>query len=116
MVSITAIIQLFLAFCAGISCMGAALAYIAKAIGWIRKPEADQNRMLEDHEKRIKDLETKVDKDYTDISKLQKEMELVLRAVVAIMKHDLDGNNTEDMNAVQHDIDKYLIEGIKSRR
>ena len=109
MISITAMIQLFLAFCAGISCMGAALAYIAKAIGWIRKPEVTQNETLKDHEKRIKELEANVKKDFTEIEGLQDEMELVLRGVVAIMKHELDGNNTKDMSEVQHDISDYLI-------
>lgn len=109
MISVTAVIQLLLAFCAGISCLGAALAYIAKAIGWIRKPEQTQNEMLKDHEARIKNLETLAKKDYSEIERLQEEMKLVLRAVVAIMKHELDGNNTKDMAEVQHDISEYLI-------
>lgn len=109
MISVTQCIQLMLAFCAGISCLGAALAYIARAIGWIRKPEQTQNDMLKDHEQRIKNLEADAKKDYNEIEKLQDEMKLVLRAVVAIMKHELDGNNTKDMAEVQHDISEYLI-------
>ena len=109
MISVTQCIQLMLAFCAGISCLGAALAYIARAIGWIRKPEQTQNDMLKDHEKRIKNLEDNTQKDYSEIERLQDEMKLVLRAVVAIMRHELDGNNTKDMAEVQHDISEYLI-------
>ena len=110
MISVTAIIQLFLAFCGGVSCLGAALAYIAKAIGWIKRPEVKQNAVLEDHEKRIKRLEEKTDNDYNDIRKLQQEMKMMLKAVVAIMKHEIDGNHTSDLQKVQKDIEDYLLE------
>ena len=110
MITISAMIQIFLAFCAGISCLGAAAAYVAKAVGWLRRPEHDQNQKLEDHEKRIASLEKKVNGDYTEIQKLQKEMKLVLRGVVAIMKHDIDGNNTEELIKIQDDIDNYLFD------
>ena len=110
MISVTAIIQLFLAFCGGVSCSGAALAYIAKAIGWIKRPELKQNAVLEDHEKRISRLEEKTNNDYDDIQKLQKEMKMMLRAVVAIMKHEIDGNDTADLQKEQEAIDDYLFE------
>lgn len=110
MISVTAIIQLFLAFCGGISCLGAALAYIAKAIGWIKKPEIAQNEILDNHEKRITKLEEQTKDDYDDIKKLQKEVKMVLKAVVAIMKHEIDGNNKSDLEKVQGEITDYLVE------
>lgn len=110
MVSVTVIIQLFLAFCGGISCLGAALAYIAKAIGWIKKPEIAQNEILDNHEKRIAKLEEQTKDDYDDIKKLQKEVKMVLKAVVAIMKHEIDGNNVRDLEKVQGEITDYLVE------
>ena len=110
MITISAMIQIFLAFCAGVSCLGAAAAYVAKAVGWLRKPEQNQNKKLEDHEERIVSLEKKVNGDYSEIQKLQKEMKLVLRGVVAIMKHDIDGNNTAEIIKIQGDIDDYLLE------
>ena len=110
MITVTAIIRLFLAFCAGVSCLGAAAAYVAKAVGWLRKPEHTQNTILEDHEKRIKKLEENTSTDYKEILKLQKEVKMVLKAVVAIMKHEIDGNNTNDLEKVQTEITDYLVE------
>ena len=92
MIQIQDVISLFLTFCGGVSIIGAAAVYIAKAIGWIKKPEIKQNEILKDHEDRIARLEDKVGNDYTEIKRLQKEMKMVLRAVVAIMKHELDDN------------------------
>ena len=110
MLSLSDIITLFLTFCGGISIIGAATAYIGKAIGWIKKPEMTQNAKLEDHEKRITKLEEKTDNDFEDIKDLQKEVKMVLKAVVAMMKHELDGNNTDDLKKAQKAIEDYLVE------
>lgn len=110
MITIHSMIQLFLAFCGGISILGAAAVYIAKAVGWIRKPEMTQNKILEDHEDRITRLEEKTDNDYDDIKKLQKEVKMVLKATLAIMKHEIDGNNTTDLQKTRDDIEEYLLD------
>lgn len=110
MISIHNLITLFLSFCGGIGILGAAVAYIAKAIGWIRLPEKHQDETLADHEKRISELERKTDSDYDDIKKLNREVKMVLQAIVAIMKHELDGNHQSDLIKAQADIEKYLLE------
>lgn len=110
MIPVSDLISLFLAFCGGISIIGAAAAYVAKAVGWLKRPEEKQNEILQDHEKRIARLEEKTDNDYSDIRKLQQEMKMMLRAVVAIMKHEIDGNNTADLKKEQEAIDDYLFE------
>lgn len=109
LVSVHDIATLFLAFCGGVSALGVAITYIAKAVGWIRRPEIKQNDTLNDHEKRISKLEEKVDNDYNDIKVLQNEVKMMLEAVVAIMKHEIDGNHTEDLLNTQNKIEKYLI-------
>ena len=108
--SIHDIIALFLAFCGGISIIGAATVYIGKAIGWIRKPELQQNATLDDHEKRIKRLEEKTDNDFDEIKKLQREVKMVLKATLAIMKHEIDGNNTQELQKTRDDIEEYLLD------
>ena len=110
MIQIQDVISLFLTFCGGVSIIGAAAVYIAKAIGWIKRPETKQNEILQDHEKRICELEAKADNDYEDIKTLQKEVKMVLKAVVEIMKHEVDGNHTASLQKVQKDIEDYLLE------
>ena len=110
MIQIQDVISLFLTFCGGVSIIGAAAVYIAKAIGWIKKPEIKQNEILKDHEDRLARLEDKVGNDYTEIKRLQKEMKMVLRAVVAIMKHELDDNDKDGLQKIQDDIENYLLE------
>lgn len=109
MISVHDIVTLFLTFCGGISIIGAAVVYAGKAIGWIRKPEQAQNSTLKDHEMRISKLEEKTNNDYDDIKTLQKEVKMMLQATLAIMKHELDGNHTEDLLKSQKSIENYLL-------
>lgn len=109
MITIHSIIQLFLAFCGGISVLGAAAVYIAKAVGWLRKPEMAQDEQLKDHETRITKLEEITKDDYDDIKKLQTEVKMVLKATLAIMKHEIDGNNKSDLTKTRDDIEEYLL-------
>lgn len=103
-------ISLFLAFCGGISVLGAASVYVAKAIGWIRKPEMKQDEILADHEARIQSLEAKTDKDYSAIVKLQQEVKMMLKATLAIMQHSIDGNDIKGLQKAKQDIEEYLID------
>ena len=113
MIEIQDVISLFLTFCGGIGIIGAATVYIAKAVGWIKKPEIKQNNILEDHEKRITELERKTDNDYSDIKKLQEEMAMMLRAVMALVSHSLDGNNKDELKDSKKEINVYLQNMIK---
>jgi len=109
MIQIQDVISLFLTFCGGVSIIGAAAVYIAKAVGWIRKPEVKQNEILQDHEKRICELEAKADNDYEDIKTLQTEVKMMLKATLALMKHAIDGNHTSDLQRTKDDIEDYLV-------
>ena len=113
MIATQDLISLFLTFCGGISIIGAAAVYIAKAVGWIRRPEHKQDEMLQDHEKRISELEEKTENDYSDIKKLQEEMAMMLRAVMALVTHSLDGNNKDELKDSKKEINSYLQNMIK---
>ena len=108
--------------------IAAALAFIVlvwnavKAIhDWrqlVKKPTDDR---IDDHERRIKNLEDCCD----DVrGKLQGDWEfqteekefnvIMLEAVGQLMKHALDGNDTDGLKAADEKIDRYLRE--KSQR
>lgn len=83
-----------------------------------KKPTADR---IEDHEHRIKHLEECCDevrgKLQNDWKFQEEEKEfnvIMLEAVGQLMKHALDGNDTDGLKAADEKIDKYLRE--KSQR
>lgn len=108
LISINEAIGLVLAICGGISVLGGAFAYIAKALGWIRKPEQEQNLKLQDHETRIKKLENKSENDFKEIEELKKQNYLLLTAMLATIKHQIDGNDVESLKECSDSIEKYV--------
>lgn len=109
LISVTQVIQIFLAFCGGISVVGGTLTYVAKMMGWLKKPEENQNRRLDLLEKEVLELKRKTDSDWKSISELQESTKLLLSAMLATVKHQLDGNDTSDLKRVQESLESYLI-------
>lgn len=108
LISVNDVIGLILAICGGISVLGGAFAYVAKVFGWIRKPEHEQNLKLQDHETRIKKLENKSDNDYEEIEELKKQNYLLLTAMLATIKHQINGDDVESLKECSASIEKYV--------
>lgn len=106
---VSQIIQLFLAFCGGISVVGGTFTYIAKTIGWLKKPEEDIKKRLGHLEDEVSNLRQKTDNDWKAINELQESNKLLLSAMLATVKHELDGNEVHDLRKVQESLELYLI-------
>lgn len=100
---------LFMQICVGLAAIGAAGTYVLKVIGVIRAPEKKQNATLADHEKRIKRLEEKADADFANIQDVQTEIKIMLMAILATIKHQLNGNDTKSLEKARNDLEEYLI-------
>jgi hypothetical protein len=108
MYSLQDIISIFLTACGGIGIIGTALVWIARMVGFFKKPEEAQNSMLEDHENRIKELERKANRDFEQISSVQEEMKVLLMGTHALLRHAIDGNDTDSLKQAENDIIKFL--------
>lgn len=108
MYSLSDIISIFLAACGGIAVIGAAIVWIARAVGFLKKPEVEQDAKLEDHETRIKELERKTAKSSDQVTSLQEEMKILLMGTHALLRHAIDGNDKESLKQAESDIIKFL--------
>ena len=106
--SVTDIIQIILAVCGGIGIIGAAIVWIARAVGFFKKPEEEQNARIENHETRLKELERKSDKESEQISSVQEEMKVLLLGTHALLRHAIDGNDIVSLKEAENDIIKFL--------
>lgn len=106
--SVNDIIQIILAVCGGIGIIGAAIVWVSRAVGFFRKPEAKQDERLDDHEKRLKELERKANQDYEQISSVQEEMKVILLGTHALLRHAIDGNDVDSLKKAETDIIKFL--------
>ena len=106
--SVNDIIQIILAVCGGIGIIGAAVVWVARAVGVFRRPEVEQNAKLEDHENRLKELERKANRDIEQINSVQEEMKVILLGTHALLRHAIDGNDTASLRQAETDIIKFL--------
>lgn len=108
MYSLQDIISIFLAACGGIGIIGAAVVWIARAVGFLKRPEIEQDAKLEDHEARIRELENKTNRDYEQIKTITEEMRIIMLGTHALLRHAIDGNDMDSLKQAESDIIKFL--------
>lgn len=96
-------------FCTAVMTVGGAGAIIIGIIRWWRKPDDERDNKLKRHDelldndnKRLKALEER----QTEIEESQK---LMMRALVALMRHEIDGNNDEQLLKESENLSDYIF-------
>lgn len=114
------LIAAILAICAAIVTISAAIGVIVKIITKAREPEELQNKRLDDHDKRIGSLEEIAGKfkDYFDnddkrFKEIERTNKITISALLAILKHSLNGNDIESLKKAEKTIEEYLIDKVK---
>ncbi len=89
---------------------GGAVAVVVKFWKWAHKTSdenaqslGDMMRWLESDKRRIEALETNQEE-------ADRQNKLLLKAVVSLMSHELDGNHTAQLASTRDEIQNYLIE------
>ena len=108
MYSVQDIIAIILAVCGGISVIGGAVVWGAKAFGFIRRPEMEQDSKIADHETRIRELERKANRDFEQIQVMTEEMRILMMGTHALLRHAIDGNDTDSLKQAEKDIIQFL--------
>ena len=85
-----------------------AIEKIIKAIKAANAPNVAQNEKLRDLDERLKKVEKHLENDNNKIKRMDTEHQAVLKALVALLDHGLNGNNVKQMQ----DAKKALINSI----
>ena len=95
--------------CAGIIVLGGAGGIMVGLYKWAKKPDQNRDEMLKGHE-------DKLEKDYKAIQELQKKqdetdeaLQVLMRSMLALMSHAIDGNNTDGLRSAKAELQEYLI-------
>lgn len=111
------IIAFVLALCGAIVSISAAIGVITKAIDKARAPENEQNKRLDDCEKRLNALDDVVvkfreyfDNDDKRFKAIEKSNKITQSALLALLKHSLNGNDTESLKKAEESLEEYLID------
>ena len=111
------LIALVLAVCGAIVTISAAIGVIAKALDKARAPEKEQNERLDAHEKRLNALDDIIvkfreyfDNDDRRFKEIEKSNKITQSALLALLKHSINGNDTESLKEARKNLEEYLIE------
>ena len=102
-------IAVWLWICAFVAATAGLIAVVTKFWQWAHKQTEENQSTLDDVMKwlasdkhRIEDLETSQ-------AEMDKQNKLLLKAIVSLMSHELDGNNTRQIAQTRDEIQDYLI-------
>ena len=111
------LIALILSVCAAIVTISAAIGVVAKALDKARAPEKEQNERLDNHEKRLNAHDEIIEKfkEYFDnddrrFKEIEKSNKITQAALLALLKHSLNGNDTASLKEAERSLEEYLIE------
>ena len=111
------LIALVLAICGAIVTISAAIGVITKALDKARAPEKEQNERLDAHEKRLNALDEIIvkfreyfDNDDRRFKEIEKSNKVTQSALLALLKHSINGNDTESLKEARKNLEEYLIE------
>ena len=111
------LIALVLAICGAIVTISAAIVVIKKALDKARAPEKEQNDRLDAHEKRLNALDDIIvkfreyfDNDDRRFKEIEKSNKVTQSALLALLKHSINGNDTESLKEARKNLEEYLIE------
>ena len=98
-----------LIICGAIMTIGGATVYIIKIIQKIKQPEETQNQKITNLENRVTALEGYSKSDNDRIKVMEEGMKVTQQALLAIMSHEINGNDIDKLKQAKDDLEEYLI-------
>lgn len=96
------IVQEILSLCSSIAIIGAAVVYIYNLIFRVKKPNKDRDEMLKRHSEML-------DNDNRRLKEVEADNKIIMKSLLAIMSHELDGNHTEQLRQAKSELEEHLI-------
>lgn len=108
---------LILGICTAIVTISAAVGVIIKVIERARAPEKRQDerldtidRRLDEHDKIIEQFKEFFTNDDNRFKAIEKSNKITQTALLALLKHSLNGNDIESLKRAEKSLEEYLIE------
>lgn len=94
--------QLFLALCGSLATIAGAVAIVYNLYKSIKKPDTERDTTLKKHSEQL-------DNDNKRLKELEESNKIIMRSMLALMSHELDGNHTEELTKAKDELQEYLI-------
>lgn len=102
--------DVLLAIAAGIIAIGgafAAIEHVADRVAAKSHRVADQ---VEEHERQLEKHAEHLDNDNRRLNDVEQSNKIIMRGMMNLMSHEIDGNHTEQLKKSRDEMHEYLIE------
>lgn len=111
------LVAIILGICSSIITISAAIGVIIKVIEKAKAPEKKQDerldkidRRLDDHDKIIEQFKEYFTNDDNRFKAIEKSNKVTQTALLALLKHSLNGNDMESLKEAEKSLEEYLIQ------
>ncbi len=101
--------QITLAICGGALVLinfGNALVNMVKSV---KSPTTSLETRVDEIERKMSRYDEMFGRDKARLDSFDESNRIILKSLLAIIKHDLDGNNTEALKQAQDDLQNYML-------
>lgn len=111
------LISIILGICAAIVTISAAIGVIAKVLDRAKAPETEQNNRLDTIDRRLDDIDKTIatfreyfTNDDNRFKAIERSNKITQTALLALLKHSLNGNDIDALKEAEKSLEEYLIE------
>lgn len=109
-VSLSEIIELILAVCGGITTAAVAISWLVRGFSTASKPEKQRRERMNNIEKSQKELMDQMEETTKRLDRIDETNKVELKALLALVNHTLDGDDTSEIKQAREDLSTALIE------
>lgn len=108
--TLTQLYTFLLAMCGAIVTISAAVTVIIKVIQKAKQPEESQNKRIDDLEKKVEQHEQLFDNDNKRLIELEKGNRVMQQSMLALLSHTLNGDDVDSLKKAKENLQNYLID------
>lgn len=95
--------------CVIITTLGGAGAIIISVIKWFRSPDIKRDEALKRHDELLDNDNKRLHQLEQRQSEMEEAQKVLMRSMLALMSHAIDGNHTDDLKEARDNLQEYLI-------
>lgn len=99
----------FLQICTGFTCVAVAVSWLVKGFRAANAPNRKQDERITNLEERVARHDEYFTRDKARLEAIEKGTRVSQRGMLALLDHNLDGNNTKQMQDARDELKEYLI-------
>lgn len=103
------VFQMILFICGAIVTISASITVLVNVYKKSKQPEQTQNERISALEKKVERFEQFFDNDNKRLIELEKGNRVTQQALLALLSHALNGNNTKELEEAKKNLQKYLV-------